>query len=87
MGFYTTLKIQNIKVIFIVWIAFIYFLKKCILWKDRWKYFCGVEMSKKAEFNQNKKSDRAPFIIYAYLEYLIKKIDGSKYKPEILSTI
>ena len=28
------------------------------------------------ELNQYKKSDKAPFIVYANLEYLRKKIDG-----------
>ena len=28
------------------------------------------------EFNQYKESDKAPFVIYAYLECLIEKIDG-----------
>ena len=30
------------------------------------------------EFNQYKKSDKAPFILYADLEYLLEKIDGCK---------
>ena len=30
------------------------------------------------EFNKYQKSDKAPFIIYADLEYLIEKIDGCK---------
>ena len=34
------------------------------------------------EFNQYQKSDKAPFIIYVDLEYLIEKIDGSKNNPE-----
>ena len=28
------------------------------------------------EFNQYQKSDKAPFITYVYLVYLIEKIDG-----------
>ena len=39
------------------------------------------EDNKILEFNQNQKSDKAPFIIYADLESLIEKIDGSK-NPE-----
>ena len=34
------------------------------------------------EFNQYKKSDKAPFIIYADLECLIEKIDRCKNNPE-----
>ena len=33
------------------------------------------------EFNQYQKSDKAPFVIYAYLEYLKEKIDGCKNNP------
>ena len=36
------------------------------------------EDTKILEFNQYQKSDKAGFIIYAYLECLIKKIDGCK---------
>ena len=28
------------------------------------------------------KSDKMPYIIYADMEYLIRKIDGCTYKPE-----
>ena len=38
------------------------------------------------EFNQYQKSDKAPFIIYAYLECIKGKIDGCKNNPENLST-
>ena len=34
------------------------------------------------EFNQNQKSDKAPFIIYGHLQSLTKKIDGCKNNPE-----
>ena len=34
------------------------------------------------EFNQYQKSDKAPFVIYSDLEYLIEKIDGCKNNPE-----
>ena len=37
------------------------------------------------EFNQYQKSDKAPFIIYSDIEYLIEKIDGCKHNPENLS--
>ena len=38
------------------------------------------------ELNQHHKSDKAPFIIYGDLEYLIEKIDGCKNNPENSST-
>ena len=38
------------------------------------------------EFNQYKKSDEAPFIIYADLEGLMEKIDGCKNNPKNSST-
>ena len=38
------------------------------------------------EFNQYKKSDIVPFIIYADLEFIIKKIDGCKNNHENSST-
>ena len=37
-------------------------------------------------FNQYKKSHKEPFFIYAYLECLIKKINGCKNDPEKTST-
>ena len=36
------------------------------------------ENTKILEFNQYQKSDKAPFIIYADLEFLIEKIDECK---------
>ena len=54
------------------------------------KDFCNVIMPsediKILEFNQNQKSDKAPFVIYAYLECLIETIDGCKNNPEKSST-
>ena len=44
------------------------------------------EETKILEFNQYKKSEKAPFIIYADLAFLIKKIDGCKINPENTST-
>ena len=38
------------------------------------------------EFNEYQKSDKAPFIIYADLEYLIDKIDRCKNNPQNSST-
>ena len=38
------------------------------------------------EFNQCKKSGKAPFIIYADLECFMEKIDGCKNNPENSST-
>ena len=34
------------------------------------------------EFNQYQKSEKAPFIIYADLKYIIEKIDGCKNNAE-----
>ena len=34
------------------------------------------------EFNQNQKSDKRQFIVYAYLESLIKSVEGCKNNPE-----
>ena len=38
------------------------------------------------EFNQYQKFDKTPYIIYADLKYLIKKVGGCKNNPEKLST-
>ena len=40
------------------------------------------EETKILEFNQYKKSDKAPFIIYADLEWIIEKIDRCKNNPK-----
>ena len=45
------------------------------------------EDTKIVEFNQNQKSDKATFIIYADLECIIEKIDGYKNNPENSSTV
>ena len=54
------------------------------------KDFCNVNMSsddtKLLESNIYQKSDKAPFIIYADLECIIEKTDGSKNNPENSST-
>ena len=51
------------------------------------KDFCNVVMpsedTKMLQFNQYKKSDKAPFIIYADLECIIEKIDGCKYNLKV----
>ena len=81
-------------VIFIVWIVFILLEQKQELESHKRvcenKDFCNESMSpedtKIIEFNQFKKSDRAPFIIYADLEWIMKKIDGCKNNPENSST-
>ena len=39
------------------------------------------KVTKIFEFNQHKKCDKAPFIIQAYLECLIEKIDECKNNP------
>ena len=50
------------------------------------KDFCNILMpsedTKILEFSQYQKSNKAPFIIYADLECLIKNIDGCKSNPE-----
>ena len=50
------------------------------------KHFCNIVMpsedTKTLEFNQYQAPDKAPFVIYAYLEYLIEKIDGCENNPE-----
>ena len=40
------------------------------------------EDTKILEFNQYQKSDKAPFISYADLQWIIEKIDGYKNDPE-----
>ena len=44
------------------------------------------EVTKISEFNQYKKSDKAPFNIYEDLECIIEKIDGCKNNPKNTST-
>ena len=44
------------------------------------------EGNKILEFSQYQKFDKAPFIIYANLQFLIEEIAGCKNNPEILST-
>ena len=44
------------------------------------------EDTKILEYYQYQKSDKVPFVIYADLECLIEKIDGSKNNPENSST-
>ena len=50
------------------------------------KDFCGIAMlsekDKISEFKQYMKSDKMPYIIYADIESLIRKIDGRKNNPE-----
>ena len=54
--------------------------------KDFWNVIMPSDDTKILEFNQNKKSDKAPFIIYADLECIIRKIDGCKNNPENSTT-
>ena len=53
--------------------------------------FCNIVMPSEdtniLEFNQNQKSDKVPFAIYADLECLIEEADGCKNNSEHLSTI
>ena len=44
------------------------------------------EDTKISKFNQYLKFDKAPFIIYIDLEYLMEKIDGCENNPETSST-
>ena len=46
----------------------------------------STEDTKILEFNQYQKSDNAPFIICADLEFIIEKADGCKNNPENSST-
>ena len=50
--------------------------------KDFCKVIMPSEDTKILEFNQYKKSDKAPFIIYADLDCMTEKIDGCKNNPE-----
>ena len=54
--------------------------------KNICKLVMPSEQTNKLELNQCQKSDKAPFVIYAHLEYLIEKIDGCKNNPENSST-
>ena len=45
-----------------------------------------LEKKKTLTFNQYTKSDKVPYIIYADIKYLTKKIDGCKNNPNISST-
>ena len=79
---------------FIVWIVFILLKQKKTLKSHekvcKNKDFCGIVMSPKKrnmlKFNQYSTSDKTPYIFYADIESLIKKIDGCSNKPEKSST-
>ena len=62
------------------------FIKKVCENKD----FCNVVMpfedTKILKFNQYQKYNKAPFVIYLDLEYLIEKIDGCKNNSAVLFT-
>ena len=47
---------------------------------------CLLKTLKYLEFNQNQKSDKAPFVIYADLECLMEKINGRECNPTNPST-
>ena len=72
-------KLQNIKVIFIVWVVLILLEQKSHEKVCKNKDFCGIviptEKKKILEFNQYMKSDKVPYIIYANIESLIIKMD------------
>ena len=46
-----------------------------------------TEKKKILEFNQHMKSDKMTYIIYANIEWLIRKINGCANNPEKLSTM
>ena len=78
-------------VAFIVWIAFILLQQKKI--SNLMKKYVEIKISmmpfedtKILEFNQYQEPDKAPFVVYADLEWIIKKTDGCKHNPEISST-
>ena len=52
--------------------------------------YCNIEMPNKdnnlIKYNQGDKSLKLPFIIYANLEYLLKKIDTCQNNPDLSST-
>ena len=54
------------------------------------KGFCGIVMpfenGNALKFNQYMKSKKMPYIIYADIESMIKKIDGCSNNPEKYST-
>ena len=54
------------------------------------KDFCGIAMPSEKnnilEFNQYMKSNKMPYIIYADIKSLIRKIDRCAYNPEKSST-
>ena len=47
---------------------------------------CHLKKTKILEFNQEQKPDKAPFIIYTDLDYLLEKTDGYKTNSEYSST-
>ena len=81
-------------VIFIAWIDFILLEQKInlnLMKKYAWiKFFCGFvipsEKDNILKFNQYMKSDKIPYIIYANIESLIKKTDGTENNPTNSST-
>ena len=84
---------SKIIVDFIVWIVFILLEKNKLQSHKKVrenKDFCNIKIvsedTKILEFNQYKKSDKGPLIIYADLECLIEKIDWCKNNPENSST-
>ena len=60
--------------------------KKVCKNKDFFGIVMPSEKDKILEFNQYMKADKMPYIIYADMEFLIKKIDGCANNPENSST-
>ena len=54
--------------------------------KDFFNVIMPSEDTKILKFSQYQKFDKAPFIIYGYLESVIEKIDGCKNHPEKSTT-
>ena len=88
-------EILNFRVIFIVWIVFILpftteknleLHKNVCENKDFYNVIMFYEDTKILEINQNQKSDKVPFAIFAYFESIIEKIDGCKNNLENSST-
>ena len=58
--------------------------KKVFKNKDVCSILMPPEDLKVSEVNQYQKSDKAPFIIYADLKYILKKTDGCRNNPKSL---
>ena len=79
--------------IFNVWIAFIRLVQRKLeshkIVCENINFFTLISSAGNEilQINQYQKSDKAPFIIYADLEYITENIDGFKNNPENLYTV